>query len=335
MHDERLESPADFAAQLAREIVGEGVPSAADIAALVDAAFYASLHEEELRRIELAIAWAPEAGACLPVVEIDPVRVTPRNLAKLAPATSLIAIRRDRAGLVAWALLERSDEPFTIRVLAPGILRVDHAGAARALYARGEIRFANRVASPAGQLARVFGGYAPTSPHAWDIERASIVTRIAERALGHGHGGMILVIPTNAEPVGVRVHYPIGDGANVLHDRRFTDAIELVARLTAVDNALLVDTDLRLRGFAVQVIEGDAPNRSFEHRNPYDDDVHTDDLSTFKGTRHPAGVIFCMRQPQPAAALIASQDGRLSLVTKDVAGRIEVLGSYERGFGWR
>jgi hypothetical protein len=57
--------------------------------------------------------------------------------------------------------------------------------------------------------------------------------------------------------------------------------------------------------------------------------------STFKGTRHPAGVIFCMRQEQEAAAIIASQDRRLSLAIKDARGVVAVLGSYERAFGWR
>jgi hypothetical protein len=69
--------------------------------------------------------------------------------------------------------------------------------------------------------------------------------------------------------------------------------------------------------------------------SPYSDDIHVDDLSTFKGTRHPAGVIFCLRQPGEAAAIIASQDGRLSLAVKDARGDVEVLGSYERAFGWR
>jgi len=62
--------------------------------------------------------------------------------------------------------------------------------------------------------------------------------------------------------------------------------------------------------------------------------VHTDDLSTFKGTRHPAGVIFCMRQPGAAAAIIVSQDARLSLAVKNARGGVEVLGGYERAFGW-
>ena len=103
-----------------------------------------------------------------------------------------------------------------------------------------------------------------------------------------------------------------------------------------IDNALLLDTNLAVRGFGVQVIEAEGSQRQeFRHINPYSDDVHTDDLTTFKGTRHPAGVLFCMRQPTEAAAIIASQDGNLSLATKDTAGDVEVLGGYVRAFGWK
>jgi hypothetical protein len=42
-----------------------------------------------------------------------------------------------------------------------------------------------------------------------------------------------------------------------------------------------------------------------------------------------------MRQDTEAAALIASQDGNLSLATKDARGAVEVLGSYRHAFGWR
>jgi hypothetical protein len=203
--------------------------------------------------------------------------------------------------------------------------------------------------------------------------RAAVATRIAARALEHGHGGMILLVPAELADVrGVRVHYAVGQGADVLARRyadvirdvrveerlerlrgsrarasdgrvpvrdgaqiAFAEAIELVARLTAIDNAVLIDTDLVLRGFGVQVIEPDAPMMSFEHTDPYTNEVHVDDLSTFKGTRHPAGVVFCMRQEREAASIIASQDGRLSLATRNARGTVAVLGSYERGFGWR
>lgn len=90
-----------------------------------------------------------------------------------------------------------------------------------------------------------------------------------------------------------------------------------------------------MRGFGVQVVEGGSSHGSFEHIDPYSEDRHVDDLATFKGTRHPAGVLFCMRQPTAAAAIIASQDGHLSLAIKDPRNVARVIGSFDRAFGWR
>lgn len=307
-----------------------GGPAREDLGTLVEAMFFASLHEEEARRVQLSVAWEASVRGCSAVLKLGvPVPVTPKNLAKLAPAAATaIAVRRDGAQLVAWALLERSTNhpSLTVTAIASGVLRVDVAGVARALYARGEIFVADGVRSGRERLASVFP--------AWG-DRANVVSRIAVRALAHGHGGMILVIPAEVvTPLGVRVHYRVADGDDLLCGDVHDDAIDLVARLTAVDNALLLDTALRVRGFGVQVIEGDTPDITFAHTNPYTGETHADDFSTFKGTRHPAGVIFCVRQETAAVAIIASQDNRLSIASKDAHGVVEVFGSYERGFGW-
>jgi hypothetical protein len=385
MIDERLGSPDEFANALGAHLEGPDLPDLRELRSLVELAFFASLNEEEGQRLAFTIAWMSGASADRAVLEIArPVRATPKNVAKLAPATSreatAIAVRRAGDDLEVWALLQQNEaheQPLTIRALAPGVLRVELAGIPRALYTRGEILLlggAHEVKSPARRLTAAFARWSREADAKTRVDaRAAIVTRIAARALEHGHGGMILIVPAEArEPEGVRVHYSVGAGSDVLAQRyaelvesvpaeerlariagsrartaagharvrdeaqlRAADAVEFVARLTAIDNALLLDTDLRVRGFGVQVIEGDAPQQSFEHVSPYSDDVHVDDLSTFKGTRHPAGVIFCLRQPGEAAAIIASQDGRLSLAVKDARGVVEVLGSYERTFGWR
>jgi hypothetical protein len=312
------------------------------------------------------------------------VRLTPKNLAKLAPATwgeaTAIALRPEGDAVVAWALLERStaeQQPLTIRALDVGVLRVDYDGVPRALYARGEIRLLGgerEIHAPSQWLTRTFSAWrASAEPDSGIDLRAAVITRIATQVLAHRHGGMILVMPAEAAlPLGVRVHYAVADGTDVLAKRfaqvvrdvavgerlarlkgsrprtqsgrvsvrdeaqiAFAETIELIARLTAVDNALLLDTNLRVRGFGVQVIEAEAPHASFRHTNPYSHDAHIDDLSTFKGTRHPAGVIYCMRQPREAAAIIVSQDGHLSLALKDQERAVHVIGSYDHAFGWR
>lgn len=390
MDQERLGSPAQFSKALAEHLLyppgdAQPIPCAADLAKLIEVAFFASLHQEEGQNVLFNLAWQPSSLDCTALIAITPaLHVSAGNLAKLAPATqreaTSIAVRRAGDDLVAWALLQRnaaSTPPLTIWALAPGVLRVDSAGIPRALYARGEywlLGGAYQVKSPARALTQIFPQWrTDADPNVGIDLRAAVVTRIAIRALEHGHGGMILLVPaTLDEPEGVRIHYEVGEGRDVLAQRyaqilhevpreqrlarltgsrerapdgrlhvrdevqiAFAEAIDFVARLTSVDNALLLDTDLRVRGFGVQVIEAQAPQTKFTHTSPYSDDVHVDDLSTFKGTRHPAGVIFCMRQFTEAAAIIASQDRRLSLATKDAAGNVEVLGSYERAFGWR
>ena len=388
--EEHLQTTSEFAAQLMTHLEPLrdptlALPTASQLAALVEAVFYASLHEEEARRVEFGVAWKPDATACAAVLMLDTaVRLTPKNLAKLAPATlgesTAIAVRPYGDAIVAWALLERNTaakQPLTVRALDAGVVRVDYGGWPRALYARGEIVLFGdhgQVASASETLSRSFDVWrAHLGPVTGVHLCAAIVTRIALQVLAHRHGGMILMMPAEVEPIGVRAHYPITGGGDLLAQRyarvirdttagsdqlarlkgsrprandgrvtvrdedqiAFAETIELVARLTAVDNALLLDTDLRVRGFGVQVIEGDAPRMQFRHRNPYTGESHLDDLSTFKGTRHPAGVIYCMRQPREAAAIIVSQDGHLTLVVKDREGHVEVLGSYEHAFGWR
>jgi hypothetical protein len=380
MNEERLGSTAAFAEQLAAHLSllapsGPALPDARDLAALVEIGFFAGLHEEESRRTEFTLAWTGGAQHCSAAVALRaPVLATPKTIAKLAPAAkrdaTSLAIRRDGNDLVIWALLQHGAHlPLSVRSLAAGVLRVDYLGIPRALYARGEILFLgepHEVKSPARRLTSVFAAWAREATDPPHVDpRAATVTRIAARALEHGHGGMILLAPKHAEPHGVRMHYEAGPGSDLLslryeelmtgaepharlarigpRDRsaardsahaRYDEAIDFVASLTATDNALLLDTDLRVRAFGVQVIESETPLEPFRHVNPYTDDEHVDDISTFKGTRHPAGVIFCLRQPGEAAAIIASQDGRLSLVVKDAKG-VEVLGSYERAFGWR
>lgn len=386
MNEERLGSPAGFAAELATHLdtVAAGddqLPTADELARLIELAFFASLHEEEARRTEVTLAWASGVRHCAAAVALGaPVLATPKTIAKLTPAVqqtaTALAVRLEQDQPVIWALLQHttpSEQPLVVRAIAPGILRVDFHGLPRALYARGETLFlggTHRVISPAERLTASFEPWASSVTGLPRIHpRAATVTHIAARALAHRHGGMILIVAAGAEPSGVRMHYEAKHGADMLANRyaelmgsldpaerlarvaagaqrggsdevrarqaRFDAAVDFVARLTATDNALLLDTDLRVRGFGVQVVESEASLKPFRHINPYTEDAHVDDITTFKGTRHPAGVIFCLRQEGEAAAIIASQDSRLSLVVKDARGVAEVIGSYERAFGWR
>src|SRR3954462_12436912 len=146
MMSERLESLDEFANALGAHLEGPDLPDLRELRLLVEIAFFASLNEEEGQRLAFTIAWMSGASADRAVFEIArPVRATPKNVAKLAPATSreatAIAVRRAGDELVVWALMQQNEaqeQPLTIRALAPGVLRVELAGVPRALYTRGE-----------------------------------------------------------------------------------------------------------------------------------------------------------------------------------------------------
>src|SRR5881394_1007207 len=94
MKTEHLGSPSEFAKELAVHLASVAeptlpVPGETQLRTLIETAFFASMYEEEGRKPELGIAWQPEPRECSAVIMIaNPVRATPANLAKLAPAAS-------------------------------------------------------------------------------------------------------------------------------------------------------------------------------------------------------------------------------------------------------
>ena len=80
---------------------------------------------------------------------------------------------------------------------------------------------AHEVRSPARRLTQSFAQWAAEADPVAGIDlRAAVLTRIAALALDHGHGGMILLVPAEVRaPLGVRVHYPVSEGQDLLAKR--------------------------------------------------------------------------------------------------------------------
>src|SRR6188508_2010443 len=69
VNEERLGPPQEFAGRLAGHLARLAdpalpLPGKADLLALVDVIFFASLHEEEARRAQFYVAWQTAAGHC-------------------------------------------------------------------------------------------------------------------------------------------------------------------------------------------------------------------------------------------------------------------------------
>lgn len=201
--------------------------------------------------------------------------------------------------------------------------------------------------------------------------RAAVVLELARLAFAHGHGGMILVAPATEKHENVRDGYAIEDAGllqeslvrllegcerenhivrvlrgqtaatpDVLEEedpptRLFRRALAFCSKLTAVDGALLIDTSLKLHGFGAHVV---APPESggafdFEQVDPGTWERARKSLGSFRGTRHTSGIRYCMHQKGGAAAIIMSQDARVTLAVGG-DGNVTVYRAYERGFGW-
>src|SRR5258706_3220065 len=97
MKTEHVGSPVESAKELAAHLTSLAeptlpLPAEPQLRTLIETAFFASMYEEEGRKPEFGIAWQPELHECSAVIAIgNPVRATPANLAKLAPASSGVA----------------------------------------------------------------------------------------------------------------------------------------------------------------------------------------------------------------------------------------------------
>lgn len=178
--------------------------------------------------------------------------------------------------------------------------------------------------------------------------------RLAERLVLSGHGGTLIVykstpdaIPDNVtipdERTFVDVDTTLKDafaadhhsGArNAKTERNHVKALDHVARLAAVDGAVVMQPDLSVIGFGATIVNKGEDVPIFEIDPRVDSATHHAlKLDAFKGQRHKSGVYFCAhhversrreleavkkdRNAVPtlavALAIVASQDGDLTV----------------------
>jgi hypothetical protein len=299
-----------------------------------------------------------------------PLPFVPSALAKYAlaapPLTTSFGVWPDARGRLAiWGIAHHGNHTFDVDLTHPPpylSLRVRRAGAftarfesrLRLLFSRDDFHIRDPEAGVdlVSMLRDVLG-----------VAVAVALERLALRMVALGHGGTILM--TRAAPQAVSLHGVLtmrDGGLSLLKDAvevnrkrgtgeeapeqregtavhlRFTqdeqhrEALDHVAQLTAVDGAVLMDTDLNVLGFGATIkTEGDLPSATCESprkpgkRTPWNFDK--------RGNRHRSAIYFCAQQPDLAIALIASQDGDFSIAVREGIGKVHVIGPYELGFG--
>jgi len=304
-----------------------------------------------------------------------PLPLDPAPLAKAAMATeslrTALGVQQSSTGAPEiWGMLHHGDRSFglslehkptyfSVRVLRAGTFTVHFDERLVLLFARDHARFFDRPIDLLGTLR----DRARVNPAV-----AEDLVRLAQRMLVHGHGGSILVARSTSAAEGLSLHHafsvddgehtllkealaqhedaiatiPSGSDANEPHpepdvdlEKQHDEALDFVARLTAVDGAVVVREDLTLLGFGATI---DTTERTVPEEIGVEDptcpgEVKPTRTAELGGTRHRSAACFCAQQRDIALAFVASQDGDLSVFIRHEDGRIHCLRPYELGIG--
>jgi hypothetical protein len=171
------------------------------------------------------------------------------------------------------------------------------------------------------------------SPSGWN-DSVNVLVQLAASMRLHGHGGSLLVVPSDSESWRESIIHPITypvtpafDELKKLMSQRVNHrgislwqdevnrAVESVAGLTAVDGATIINDRLELLAFGAKIAR--SPNGL-----PVDEMMVTEPVvgntavivhpSQNGGTRHLSAAQFIHDQ-QDAIALVSSQDGRFTI----------------------
>lgn len=261
--------------------------------------------------------------------------------------------------------LKHTPTYFSLNVLRPGTFTVHYDKRIALLFSRDHYHVF-RDTTPMGfditgllrEGARLDGRVART------------LIRLAQRMYAHGHGGTILFVDKDVpiEKLKMNRSHTFKGGAHGLlkdaqraHENftngttdtsklkpiekfqrrqrlqnRHAEALDFVARLTAVDGAVVLQSDLGLLGFGATIVTSDeALPDEVSHVDPRRDDKRRRlRLEELGGNRHRSAVCFCAHQTSLALALVCSQDGDLSIIGRRKGGKVLVVRPYELALGF-
>jgi hypothetical protein len=304
-----------------------------------------------------------------------PLRLESAALAKAAMATdasrTALGVQPSSSGdPEIWGMLHHGDRSFglslehdptylSVRVLRAGTFTVHFDERLVLLFCRDHARFFDRPIDLLGTL-RERGSVSAAA--------ANDLVRLSRRMLAHEHGGTILVARSASITDGLTLHhaFSVGDGEHTLlkealaqhedalstaegssdptearpatiknPEEEHDEALDFVARLTAVDGAVVVRDDLALLGFGATIATPEAgiPEEINVEDPAGSGEVKATSITELGGNRHRSAACYCAQQRDAALAFVASQDGDLSVFIRREAGQIHCLRPYELGIG--
>jgi hypothetical protein len=332
------ERPAD-------EPEGPPLPVAADIEALIDAGFWASLQREEGYEPEISLAFLPPERALNPLLFAVPLPLGPRTLARLAPAVERpgihLGVSRNGAGLHVWGTTRAIPSYcFVLEVLGPGLLVVKHricAASAKfrnvAVFEGEQVKLLRRDATDASDHPALLRSLLATETSGSLDDPVEVLLRLAVSMRAHKRGGTLLVVPAGSEgwrdsierPIAYAIEPAFTELADLMGgsaaatpggtEAALSRVVDAVAGLTAVDGATLITDRFELLAFGVKI--GRPDGRARVERVLLSEPIEGALRKTVPplqlgGTRHISAAQFAQDQ-HDALALVASQDGHFTI----------------------
>jgi len=320
-------------------------PALADIEAIVDAGFWASLRREEgyVPKISLALV-APERVS-QPIHFKTPLALSTTPLTKVAPAVERpgihLGVWRIGDELRVWGTT-RAIPAFimVLEVAAPGLLVIKHH--------RGDGgKFVN-VAVLEGDQVKIIDEHASQLPDCpamlttllgfdslgSNSSRVNVLVDLAVSMRAHNRGGIILMVPSVGDDWRQSIVHPVPYAidpvftglaellrrADAEHEERewqeeLEDLVHHVAGLTAVDGATILNDRCEVLGFGAKITrrKGSPLVEECGVTEPIEDgQAAIVNPAVLGGTRHLAAAQFVYDQ-RNAVAMVASQDGRFTV----------------------
>jgi len=316
------------------------------IEGIMDVAFWASLRKEEGRSPKISLAYLPPLLAGQPLVFEERLSLTPHLLTRLAPAVERSGIHLgvwdDEGELYVWGTTRSiPDCCFVLEVVEPGLLVIKH----RRINGFG--KFIN-VAVVKGDEIKIIDEYSKSlpdcpalltslldynSPSGWN-DSVNVLVQLAASMRAHGHGGSLLVVPSEndewRDSIIRPITYPVvpafdelkkllqmkvNERALSLWQEDVNRTIDSVAGLTAVDGATIINDQLELLAFGAKIglSSNGVPVEQMLVTEPIIGNIAaTVHPSQNGGTRHLSAAQFVFDQ-RDAIALVSSQDGRFTV----------------------
>ena len=329
-----------IAAARARDVVlTGGTPSPRAIAAIIDAAFWASLRREEGQAPKISLAFLSPEQARHPLLFAARLPLAPSTLSKVAPAVERpgihLGVWHSGEDYYVWGTT-REVPAFclVVEVVASGLIVVKHRSEPFG-------KFVNVAVLEGDQIKIVDEGVGRVIPDcpamvtsltgAVDHKSASGVTavmiQIAASMRLHGRGGALLVVPAATDtwresivtPVLYAVDPPYSELSELVRMKNadpddLRRAVDAIAGLTAVDGATIINDRYDLLAFGAKIARrGSVQVEQVNLTEPVEGSTPTRATpSQLGGTRHLSAAQFVHDQ-RDAMALVASQDGRFTI----------------------